>query len=310
MTPSASNPLPADTSQTSHSIWRSGSIGRARLFFAAALCFALFYWTGGQFHIPPYAGHTASLLQQNSPIVALLMTAVMLALCVLIGTLIGGPVRADAGLMAGAFGLIALSYRGWPMKYVLFGAAGPSVYLLLALESALLLAMLILAWWIIRRQLLRGAAGAADPVLSPDTEDDTLNQRLLACAMQTVIMILTMLVLARSDAKLQALASAGVAAWLGTVGAYVLFPVRPSIWYWIGPGLVAIVGYVFAWFGASDEWRIGVAAGPLARALPLDYLGAGVVGALLGYWTSRKWQHHRETERSAGSTGVSTAARM
>ena len=34
----------------------------------------------------------------------------------------------------------------------------------------------------------------------------------------------------------------------------------------------------------------------LARPLPLDYATAGTAGALMGYWTSRKWQHEHEAE--------------
>ena len=39
----------------------------------------------------------------------------------------------------------------------------------------------------------------------------------------------------------------------------------------------------------------------LARPLPLDYASAGVAGSLLGYWTGRRWQKHRELEEEEES---------
>lgn len=300
MTSPASNSLPNDASLASAppSIFRRGTIGRARLLLAAALCFALFYWAATLFGFPSYPGYSASLLQQDSPVLALLMTLVLLAISAGIGGVIAGAVHAEAGLLTAAFGLIALSCRGGAMQYVLIASDDRGVYLLLAVESALLLAMLVGCWQLMRRWLVR-QLGAADPAISLDTEDDGLNQRLLACAGQVVITILCLLLLARSDAKLQVVASAAISAWVGAVGSYLLFPTRPSVFYWIGPGIVAIFGYVLAYMGAGDEWRIGIAAGPLARPLPLDFLGAGVVGALTGMWTSRNWQHRRETEEAA-----------
>ena len=86
------------------------------------------------------------------------------------------------------------------------------------------------------------------------------------------------------------------------------FPTRPSVWFWIGPSLVGIIGYLFAYSAATDsQWLIGVAEpslgeASLAYALPLDYAGAGTAGSLIGYWMSRRWQEHREAAENEKKT--------
>src|SRR5262245_65668565 len=49
----------------------------------------------------------------------------------------------------------------------------------------------------------------------------------------------------------------------------------PSLWFWLGPLVVGVLGYVLQYFAPTD-WMIGDARGffaPLARPMPLDYAG-------------------------------------
>jgi hypothetical protein len=104
---------------------------------------------------------------------------------------------------------------------------------------------------------------------------------------QAVVTALILMVVCQSEAKNQALASAAIAGLVGSVVAYKYAPTRPSFWFWIGPILTGLVGYLLAAMGQDTNLNIGVPTGTfaaLARPLPVDYAGAGVAGAILGYW--------------------------
>ena len=179
------------------------------------------------------------------------------------------------------------------MRFVLFGATSPAVYLLLALELAVLFAIAAGGWLLLRRLLAAG--GLHDDPPTPDEADEPLDQKLLATAAHAMVMIVLMMLLSQSDTKAQALASVGLSSYLASLAAHHFVPTRPSAWFWAGPLLVGLIGYISQYIAPGD-WMIGDARGffgSLARPLPLDYASLGTAGAILGYWTSRQWQQAR-----------------
>ena len=55
-----------------------------------------------------------------------------------------------------------------------------------------------------------------------------------------------------------------------------------------GPFIVGAVGYVMAHLNSTD-WTTGEPLGQLAnlaRPVPLDYAGGGILGTLMGFWLS------------------------
>lgn len=73
--------------------------------------------------------------------------------------------------------------------------------------------------------------------------------------------------------------------------AYKYSPVPSSIWYWAGPLMVGLVGYLLVFTGQDPQLVVGNPSGTfaaLARPLPMDYASVGPAGALLGYWMMRK----------------------
>lgn len=274
---------------------------------AAAAC-AMFWFAGRWFGIPRHEGFEVSLALQPTPAADFVLTGVVLCAATLVATAIAGSVRFDAGLFAASIGLAALSVRGGALRYVTQGAAGPGVFLAMALETAVLGALLGLAWlglWLLhRRGRLLGDALRDGLQDQPHPTGD----RMLALTTQAGTMAVLVLFLARTDDKKQVLAAVALGSFLATLVAYSVAPVRPSAWYWAGPIVVGVFGHVaayFAWRTATPvDWKSGMGGGtlgPLARPLPLDYASLGTAGAILGYWMSRQWQRAKELENAPES---------
>jgi hypothetical protein len=282
---------------------------RILLTLGSVACILLFWWLAAMFGIPQHPHTQGSLLAQPSAVVAMLITLVALVACVLLSSVIVSFIHFDAGLFCAAIGLIALSVRGGPLRYVLMYSDGPKVFITLAVELVLLFAFVGIAWlvlWVLRK---RGIV--VDDVTRDGLheEDSAPGHHALALITQAVTMGVVVLLLAQTDEKAQVVAAVGVAGLLGTLASHSLFPVSPSVWYWTGPLIVGLVGYGLAYSSADASWTIGNVAGqfaPLGRTLPLDYAGAGTAGALLGYWTSRRWQRAKEAEAAAADATPST----
>ena len=256
-----------------------GMTARSALAVAAAVAAAIFVFGSRTFSLPKLPGFDGSILAQPAPLAGLLVVAVMIFVAGLVGTVIAGGIHFDAGLFAAACGLIALSCRSGTMQSVLFDAAGSQdVFIRLIMELLILGAFLFALWFVLYR--LSGAKAAAP-------EESGLANNLTATVSQAVATGVVMMFLCQSEAKNQALASVGISSLAGAMIAYKYAPTRPSFWFWIGPLLTGVIGYALAALGQDSNLNVGVPTGTfaaLARPLPLDYAGAGVAGALLGYW--------------------------
>ena len=70
----------------------------------------------------------------------------------------------------------------------------------------------------------------------------------------------------------------------------------PSIWYWPGPLLVGLLGYIWASFN-PQKLSIGQSAGYFAgsgASAATGFCHAGIAGAMLGYWFGRAWTSETE----------------
>jgi hypothetical protein len=215
---------------------------------------------------------------------------------VLIGTLIAGSIRFDAGLFSAAAGLLALSIAGGSIRGLMLTAGSPALFMALAIETLLLGAILLAGWqlqWILHRNEWLKPDGIRDGVLDVP---QPIVQKLLSLGVQVVVMTVAMLLLAQSDRQAQVIVAVGLSAFLGTLASYYVGPVQPSVWFWMGPIIVGTIGYVLT-YANPGGWEIADPRGyfaALVRPLPLDYAGAGTLGALMGYWLSRRWQANAE----------------
>lgn len=300
------------TRRLAGNLWAPSTVrDRILLTIGSVACIVVFLWLSGAFGIPAHPYSQGSLLAQPSPIAALLVTLVALVACVLLASVVASVVHFDAGLFCATIGLLGLSVRVGPLRYVLMYSRGPHVFLTLCAELLLLFAFVGIAWGVL--WALRGRGFLTSDVtrdgLHP--EDDKPGHHILATLTQAVTTAILVLLLAQTDEKAQVIAAVGVASMLGTLAAYSLFPVSPSAWYWVGPLAVGLLGYGFAYVNADATWTMGKVSGPFAplgRPLPLDYAGAGTAGALLGYWTSRRWQRIKEAEMAEARITPTTPA--
>ena len=110
---------------------------RLLLLLASLAAVGVFAWAGATFDVPAFPERSPSLLGQPWPFVAVAITLVAAVASVLLGTLLAGTVRFDAGLVAAGIGLGTLAVRGGPMRYAIMHADGPGVFLRLAVELAI-----------------------------------------------------------------------------------------------------------------------------------------------------------------------------
>jgi hypothetical protein len=263
----------------------------------AVLCGAAFFAAGKVFRIPADAHFSASLVQQPSTLVTILVIAIVFGVSVIIGTLVAGRVGFDAGIFCASAGLCALSARGGAMRYTLFDDPHANVWIKLILDL-LILAAILAGGTLIERLLHRFGLLHLDEHRHVVTEiRESFDQRAIALAANVLVTAALMMLFTTSDRKAQVIAAIAISSFLGTLAAYYIVPTKPSYWYWSAPLLVGLIGYLLQSFGSSDGWQIGEVRGTfaaLARPLPLDYAGAGVASSIIGYWMSRRWQHERE----------------
>jgi len=280
-----------------------GAWARVATLLAGLVCFigmTIFAVVAG---IPPLSRFDGSLLSHN-PAAGLFVVIIGLLVCSLLGTFLAGGVRFDAGLFAATAGLAALSLRGGSIENVIYeGGGASSIYFTLALETAILAALVAGVWAML---LAMGRSPVFGLTLLPDASGETsekpaptLNDCLSAAFINAMAFAFLMLLLCRSDAKYQCLAAVGMASIISAFGVHNMFSVRPSWIFWYGPLAVGIIGYLIAGCSNCPGIEIGHPVGmfaALARPLPLDYASVGVAGSIMGYWMSRHADKTEETE--------------
>jgi hypothetical protein len=257
--------------------------------------------------IPREAHLNGSLLLGGAPLAGIVSAIVAILVSLVIGSLIASFVEREAGLFCCCLGLAALAVRCGPMRPVLQYAGSPTAFLALATEAAIL-AVTLIAGWIGLQKVLARTLSRRDGVMHPapkELVDATLQQKCSTLGVQMLVMAVVEMIFIQTDAKAQAMAGVFVAGYLGSLAAYMFTPLAEGIWYWTGPLAVALIGYLAAYFSADGpSMSIGEMHGwaaALARATPLDYAGMGTTGALLGYWSSRRWANPPEEGEEAAS---------
>jgi hypothetical protein len=273
---------------------------RRRIAFTVGcvVCAAMAYWLADLMKLPVAPRRGGALLEQPHWPIAIGVAWLVLIAGSALAAIVASRVHYEGGLFCACIGLTLLSVRMGPTRFALFDSTiGAKIYLLMALELLLLFVAAGIAWAVLRLFTRTGWL-PPEPRLNDAETHDPLDQKILALSAQIVVSIILILLLARSDQKAQVLAAVGFASYLAAMAAHHFVTAQPSIWFWSGPLFVGLIGYVLQFISPTD-WIIGDARGffePLARPMPLDYASLGIAGALLGYWTSGKWQMSQISE--------------
>jgi hypothetical protein len=277
----------------------------AMLIIASILCGWADVWVGSLLGVPREPHFNGSLLEGGTPITGVLALLVAVGINFLIGSIVAGTVEADAALFCCCIGLGGFAIHCGPIRPVLQYSSGHSVFLSMAVESALLAGMVV-GGWLGFTQLLRqiGPRGlrASRPLAPNENAKAELAEKLSTLGVQMLAMAICETILLQNDAQAQSIAGLFVAGFLGSLAAYMFTPLGEGVWYWGGPLALGAIGYLLAYIGndAAATGDVHGWAAALARATPLQYAGPGTAGALLGYWCSRRWaQPEGDAEETA-----------
>jgi hypothetical protein len=304
MTATKSNDSPLIT----RPVWQTKWLLPSAAFLAYAAC----WWLAGRVGASRVYGFDGSLLATGKVWSNLVIALIAVLAGGAIGTILAGSVRPDAGMCAAGFALLALGNRGRSTVSVLQDVNGNrSIYLLFALELVLLSIFMAACWWVLHRMQHHGHLHrdpARDGLADADLPANAGWQELIR---QIVVTAAVILIMAQSEDRKQLIAAVGIGAFAGAFFPYWQHGARPSVWYWTGPLIVGLIGYLFAFISPPQGFELGRPdlngggiLGALSRPLPLDYASMGPAGALLGYWMRRKSLKEREmqTQGVQGST--------
>ena len=289
-----------------------------QVLLACGLSLLAFYWIGGLVGFPHAGPFDAAVLHQPLGVGLLLLFGLLLIPVAAAGTLVCGRVRYDAGWGAAVLGLLALRWRGGDGYHALDGRS-PGVFVGFAIELIVLTLFAAAAWAGLHWLRERGATAPrvkrwlelpepAVRIADRKAAGEALDQKLLALLASTAVTALAVGLLARSTDETQVFFAVFIGGWLGATVAHGFVPARPGPWFWGGPVLAGLIGYGWTAFtidpAALATGETGGLLAPLARPLPLDWLGAGVPAALLAYVRSRSKQTRRVAESRANTPSV------
>jgi hypothetical protein len=296
-------------------------LDRVRIGLAIVLSLAWGWLISHVLGVPAHAGFEASVLHQPSAVMGVIGVAVAMAGGTAIALPLVRRVHEEAALAIGVLAAAVLSFRGGTIYYTLVGTGvgsrGASVYLTLALETVVLFGLAVGLWMLVKKLSPGRGVMAIDEATNEKLREDEdaiepepLDQKVLAVLIQAVVMAAVMMFLCRSTEKLQVLLCVLVAGLLGSMAAHRSIAASPAVWFWMGPLVVGLIGYVSAYF-APTRIEIGDPGhyfAALARPLPIDYLAAGVPGAIWGYAMRRRGQLLKAQQARAEARGEGSIA--
>lgn len=292
---------------------------KVRLTAVCALAMALFASVGWTIARPADPFAAVSLLLESRAWPAVLASAVALgAVAAAVATVVVGPVMPEAGSLAAALGLATMSTRGGTMTEVLMyhgTSAGDRRLLapILITETFLWLTVVGAAWlvsgivrgWLNGQSAVAPAAGSSRRWARMREALVHLRDGVLGMVVSAVLAcVFISATISRSpESEIQrGQVFFAVGAGFLVAGAIVkqIWPRGAACWYGLGVPLAAALGYGWAILsplasGVSDYYARLATTPPndLFRPLPIEYVGVGVAGAILGHWLGQRMHEAR-----------------
>ena len=287
---------------------------KLRLLVAATIAVILMSGVGYALAGPSDPYEPVTLLRSNSCVLATLGVALLGGLAAVVGVLVVGKPLPGVGVLIAGIGFAALALRpsmagpgaGTVRSLIWLHPPSELSTLYFALTKETLLWALVLAVAVVAERVVRnwGAQVADMPNGQPQPEkkdntppaqektDQWLNQA-GALVLTTLLAGVLLQAAAQTMNAGQLFFASTAALYVGALVAHQFFPVERVGWNYWAAILLALICYLLAANGKVTAIP-GMPPLRIARVMPIDLAGFGVVGAILGHWTSRSIHHWRQ----------------
>lgn len=307
-----------------------GFIEKVRVVLACAVAIVLLT-TVGWFVAEPADPHSGVVLvAQPGRAMAVWPTLILLtALAGGIGAVMCPRRLVEGGVFAAAVGLTALALKGGSMQDVLdYSLVAPNeasrkgLMVRMAFDTLLWTGLMAATWIfvaLVRRwvwsdeELYSPVLGAA---VKPDAPAATTPKQAGWPAFVITGLVAAFIVLiaaARTPvatvARGQVIAAVGGGFFVAAMTARYGTGQHRAHWYVLAVPAVALLAWLVGYLNASMGWAVGdlrryvdllqTPPHALVRPLPIEYLAAGVAGALAGFWSGERVEHVTEPEKQA-----------
>ncbi len=318
------------TSDYGNAVLNSPTFRQFRILLAVAASCVIFYTIGMRVMVMPRLGGAGTIA--FGPLGSWVAPAGLVAallLSMVVSALITFPDGPHTGLFGAAAGLCALAVRIGTIKFPLLSQYHhPSaVYLPLVAQSAFFLVWVLLAalaarvmqpwftavrpWplsvgvpWPIRHDadtaVPEGFPSSTDWLVRTNREGKPARPGFVDGVLALLVIILIALVMEfitlRSLEPGQAIFALIISFYVAAFAAGLVFKRAPDVVYLSAPLVTAAISYLVSWHMKSPY--PGYPGFAPANALPVYYASAGVVGALMGYYSAMRAVHHSALEQS------------
>ncbi|MBA7483345.1 hypothetical protein ES707_18859 [subsurface metagenome] len=284
---------------------------RLRLAVVVAITAAGFYWIIWYAVQPNVFDGPVSFLYSQAKVLSWPLLLIIAAISTVLTVLICRRRLPDLPVLVFAAGLCVLSVRSGPAVWVRWYHDGSgNIYLKFALETLLLTAVL---WGVHRlgKLLLARLAPTGHKVEQSKMKSGAASFLpafgLAGLVAFVVVFLVTTTVRTNiagirtytvySSERGQIIFAALAAGFLSTLAGHQSFRPSKSISCWLALPLVGMAGYlILAGFGSPAGEPLPNS--PLGNFLPIDFVGPGVLGGMLGLLLSHKLFRNRDTEES------------
>lgn len=293
---------------------------------AWAMAIALFFTVGWRALQPTDPQGAVSMLTCPHPWLMVVQMGVLGVVVAALATLVVGRKLADAGVFTTCLGLAVANLRADTLESILINIADkginacPNLAVSFLFEALIWFVIVLLAMvtsgFVLRWCFSRGGAGGPSvlstmavgdmPLISDVLRCDTAGGRrsalgaglwqllFTAVAAFGLIGVLSTGTPARAITHGQVYFSIAAAFWIAGDVAHRKWPVRTPFWTCLAVPVVAVAAYV--WVMLVDSDKVGalppnIPHSVYLRALPLEYIVLGTLGAILAFWDPLRLRH-------------------
>ena len=281
---------------------------RLRLSVVVAISVAGFYWLVWYAVQPNVFGGPVSFINNQAQVLSWALLVPIALVSTVLTVLICRRRLPDLPVLVFAAGLAVLSIRSGPAVWAHWSHGARSAYLVFTLETLLLTAVL----WAVHRlgKLILAQltpAGHSDQHHRPNSSSASVLPALGLAALVAFVAAFLVATTARTaiagvksytvygSERGQIVFAALAAGFLSTLAAHQSFRPSRSSSCWLALPLVGLAGYLLlaGWGSPAGE---PLPNNPLGNFLPIDFVGPGVLGGMMGLLLSHKLFRNRDTQ--------------